>query len=117
MKNTPQDDDYYVSKSQRKRDMDALQDLGKTLTELPVARLKKVPMSDNLREALVEMARLTANGARARQLQYIGRVFDIWPGAHRQHYGIVPHPVSALESYFVQMPIFNRNHLADFVIK
>lgn len=74
MKNTPQDDDYYVSKSQRKRDMDALQDLGKTLTELPVARLKKVPMSDNLREALVEMARLTANGARARQLQYIGRL-------------------------------------------
>lgn len=68
------EDDYFVSKSQRKRDMDALQDLGKTLTGYAPARLKKVPMSDNLREALVEMARLTANGARARQLQYIGRL-------------------------------------------
>lgn len=68
------DDSYFVSKSQRKRDMDALQDLGKKLTEYAPARLKKVPMSENLREALVEMAKLTANGARARQLQYIGRL-------------------------------------------
>lgn len=75
MRNTEDhEDSYFVSKSQRKRDMDALQDLGKKLTEYTPARLKKVPMSDNLREALVEMARLTANGARARQLQYIGRL-------------------------------------------
>lgn len=68
------EDSYFVSKSQKKRDMDALQDLGKKLTEYAPARLKKVPMSDNLREALNEMARITANGARARQLQYIGRL-------------------------------------------
>ncbi|KAF7598882.1 MAG: hypothetical protein CGU28_09550 [Candidatus Dactylopiibacterium carminicum] len=75
MKNNRQEEpEYFVSKSQRKRDMDALQDLGKMLTEYPLARLKKVPMSDNLREALVEMQRLTANGARARQLQYIGKL-------------------------------------------
>jgi ribosome-associated protein len=73
-KNDIDDDSYFVSKSQKKRDMDALQDLGKTLTEFSPARLKKVPMSENLREALVEMARITANGARARQLQYIGRL-------------------------------------------
>lgn len=68
------EESYFVSKSQRKRDMDALQDLGKKLTTYSVVRLRKVPMSDNLREALAEMARLTANGARARQLQYIGRL-------------------------------------------
>jgi len=68
------DDSYFVSKSQKKRDMNELQDLGKTLTEFAPARLAKVPMSDNLREALREMARLTANGARARQLQYIGKL-------------------------------------------
>jgi ribosome-associated protein len=68
------EDSYFVSKSQRKRDMDALQDLGKKLTEYPPARLAKVPMSDNLREALVEMHRLSANGARARQLQFIGKL-------------------------------------------
>ncbi|MDP5240417.1 ribosome biogenesis factor YjgA [Uliginosibacterium sp. 31-16] len=68
------DDSYFVSKSQKKRDMDALQDLGKKLTELGSGSLKKVPMSDSLREALAEMARITSNGARARQLQYIGRL-------------------------------------------
>lgn len=68
------EDSYFVSKSQKKRDMDALQDLGKKLTEYTPARLKKVEMSDTLREALVEMAKLTANGARARQLQYIGKL-------------------------------------------
>ncbi|NSL56766.1 ribosome biogenesis factor YjgA [Uliginosibacterium aquaticum] len=73
-KHEESEDSYFVSKSQKKRDMDALQDLGKKLTEYGPARLKKVPMSDNLREALVEMARLTANGARARQLQYIGKL-------------------------------------------
>ncbi|MDQ7990047.1 MAG: ribosome biogenesis factor YjgA [Candidatus Dactylopiibacterium sp.] len=73
-KTEPAEDTYFVSKSQRKRDMDALQDLGKKLAEYGAARLKKVPMSDNLREALTEMGRLTANGARARQLQYIGKL-------------------------------------------
>jgi ribosome-associated protein len=68
------EESYFVSKSQKKRDMDALQDLGKTLTEYAPARLKKIPMSDNLREALAEMHRITANGARARQLQYIGKL-------------------------------------------
>lgn len=73
-KNHDTEDSYFVSKSQKKRDMDALQDLGKKLTEYAPARLKKVPMSENLREALAEMARITANGARARQLQYIGKL-------------------------------------------
>lgn len=68
------DDSYFVSKSQRKRDMNALQDLGRILTEYTPARLAKVPMSDNLRQALVEMQRITSNGARARQLQYIGKL-------------------------------------------
>lgn len=68
------DDSYFVSKSQRKRDMNALQDLGKMLTEYTPARLAKVPMSDNLRQALVEMQRISSNGARARQLQYIGKL-------------------------------------------
>lgn len=68
------EDSYFVSKSQRKRDMNALQDLGKQLAEFTPARLSKVPMSDNLRDALTEMHRLTANGARARQLQYIGKL-------------------------------------------
>lgn len=68
------DDDRVVSKSQKKREMLALQELGEALTKYAPARLKKIPMSDALREALNEMHRITANGARARQLQYIGKL-------------------------------------------
>jgi ribosome-associated protein len=74
MHDNQSDDDRVISKSQKKREMLALQELGKELTKHAPARLKKIPMSDGLREALNEMHRITANGARARQLQYIGKL-------------------------------------------
>lgn len=62
------------SKSQRKRDSDALQDLGAALVELPAERLKKVPLEDNLRDAVKECQKITSHGARRRQMQYIGKL-------------------------------------------
>ena len=41
----------FVSKSQKKREMDALQGLGKELVELPADTLKTLPLPDDLREA------------------------------------------------------------------
>ena len=66
----PQDPD--VSKSQRKRDMHALQALGKTLIELPQEQLAKMDLPEPLREALIEARRISAHGALRRQLQYVG---------------------------------------------
>lgn len=68
------DDPARPSKSQRKRDSDALQSLGEELLALSAERLSKIPMSDNLREALREAQRLTRHEARRRQLQYIGKL-------------------------------------------
>jgi len=62
------------SKSQRKRDMTALQNLGKELTELPIARLKKMPMPEELLAAILEWHRIPKHEAQRRQLQYIGRI-------------------------------------------
>jgi ribosome-associated protein len=62
------------SKSQRKRDMTALQNLGKELTELPTARLKKMPIPGELLEAILEWHRIPKHEAQRRQLQYIGRI-------------------------------------------
>lgn len=73
----PLDDDAHSSrpsKSQRKRDSDALQDLGKELITLSKERLSKIAMSDTLREAVHEAQRLTRNEAKRRQLQYIGKL-------------------------------------------
>jgi ribosome-associated protein len=63
------------SKSQRKRDMTALQKLGQDLTTLGKKQLEKLPLPDTLIAALAEYQRLpNSNEARRRQLQFIGRV-------------------------------------------
>lgn len=62
------------SKSQRKREMTALQDLGKRLTLLSEARLADFPLDEDLRQALREYNHIRKNEAKRRQLQYIGKL-------------------------------------------
>jgi len=63
-----------VSKSQRKREMTALQDLGAELVKLSADRLGKLDLPEFLREALLEARRLSSHGALRRQMQYIGKL-------------------------------------------
>lgn len=62
------------SKSQRKRQMHALQELGEQLVALSVERLRKVPMPEELFDAVRDAQRFTSHGARRRQMQYIGKL-------------------------------------------
>ncbi len=63
------------SKSARKRQMTALQDLGESLTTLSEKQLAKVPIEDpRLLEAIREARRIRSNSARKRQLQYVGKL-------------------------------------------
>src|SRR5580700_5484332 len=62
------------SKSQLKREMQALQELGETLVALPEAQLKKIPLPEELREAVQFARAMKANEGKRRQLQYIGKV-------------------------------------------
>jgi len=80
----PLDDDQYVSKTKRKQAMQAMQDLGQELVELPPDRLKrfleKVELSETLANALREYQRLPKREAQRRQLQYIGKLMrDVDP--------------------------------------
>lgn len=68
------DDEEFISKTQVKREMEALQDLGKKLLMLSKSQQEKVPMSDTLREALIEATRIKQREATRRHLQYIGKV-------------------------------------------
>lgn len=63
-----------LSKSQRKRDMDELQEIGAALVELNDQQLASVEMPENLRDAVAEARRLRTHEARRRQLQYIGKL-------------------------------------------
>ena len=68
------DGDDFVSKSQRKRDMHRLQDLGKQLTELTRAQLNKMALPEDLLDAILAAQSIHSNSARKRQLQYIGKL-------------------------------------------
>ncbi len=62
------------SKTQIKSEMIELQELGATVMELPDAHIDLIAMSDDLREALHELRRLTKPDARQRQTRYIGKL-------------------------------------------
>lgn len=62
------------SKSARKREMEALQDMGEHLVALSTDQLKKIDLPDDLRAAVRDAQRFTSHGARRRQMQYIGKL-------------------------------------------
>jgi ribosome-associated protein len=62
------------SKSQLKREMHALQELGQALIELPKDALKRMPMPEHLDDAVREARRITDHEGKRRQLQYVGKV-------------------------------------------
>lgn len=66
--------DIAPSKTKRKKDMHALQEIGEQLVELDPKKLAEFDLPDILIDA-VNLARATSkHGARRRQLQYIGRL-------------------------------------------
>lgn len=73
-KNIHEDDDEPKSKSQLKREMLALQEVGKTLLALKPAHVKLLPLSAQLLAAIEESYRITQNEAKRRHLQYIGKL-------------------------------------------
>ncbi|MBV0933062.1 ribosome biogenesis factor YjgA [Marinobacterium weihaiense] len=72
--NQPDTDDLLPSKSQLKREAEDLQRLGKRMAELRPDQQTKLPIDDQLRAAIEEYARIKANGAKRRHLQYIGKL-------------------------------------------
>ncbi|MEW5769549.1 MAG: ribosome biogenesis factor YjgA [Pseudomonadota bacterium] len=62
------------SKSQRKRDANALQDMGRELVKLSRERLEKFDLPDALRAEVLEAKRITSHGAIRRQMQLIGKL-------------------------------------------
>ncbi|RJG05639.1 DUF615 domain-containing protein [Noviherbaspirillum cavernae] len=86
------------SKSQLKREMTALQDLGQELVDQPKDRVKRVPMPEDVRDAILECQKIKDHEGRRRQLQYVGKkmrtleedeiaaihkVLDSWKGASK----------------------------------
>lgn len=62
------------SKSQKKRNAEALKRLGLSLIELSQTKLDTLPLPDNLRQAIIEAKSLKSHGAVRRQAQLIGKL-------------------------------------------
>jgi ribosome-associated protein len=69
-----QDDLEETSKSQRKREMHDLKQLGIDLLEFSEDALRQLVLPEPLLDALLTARRITAHGARKRQLQYVGKL-------------------------------------------
>ncbi len=69
-----------VSKTRRKQEMHALQDLGETLVGLTAAQLAGIELPERLADAIAEARRIKGFEARRRQMQYVGRLMrDVDP--------------------------------------
>jgi len=76
--------DLPVSKTRKKAEMHALQDMGEALVALAPGRLAELaadaPLPPRLVEAIVEARSISAWGGRKRQLQYVGKLMrDVDP--------------------------------------
>lgn len=63
-----------VSKSQRRRDALEVKSLARRLIDLPAPRLARVPLDDDLREAIEEARQFRSNAARKRQMLYVAKL-------------------------------------------
>jgi ribosome-associated protein len=63
-----------VSKSQRKRDAQAVKSLAGKLIGLSPARLAEVPLDDALRREILSARSIRSNVARKRQLQFVAKL-------------------------------------------
>jgi ribosome-associated protein len=61
------------SKTEMKRQSDALQALGQELIDQPRDRVKRVPMPDDVRDAILECQTIKNHEGRRRQLQFVGK--------------------------------------------
>lgn len=62
------------SKTQRKKQSHALQDLGEEIVKLPESRLEALPIDDTLRDAIRSYRETRSHEGRRRQMQYIGKL-------------------------------------------
>ncbi len=74
----------YKSKTKKKKEAEELQRLGLELNKLPVPKLKRIDIPENLRTALIEGKSITSNVAGRRHRQFIGALMrDVDPESIR----------------------------------
>jgi ribosome-associated protein len=128
------------SKSQLKRESTALQKLGQELIDEPKERVRRVPMPEDVRDAILECQLIRDHEGRRRQLQYVGKMMrtltvdeiaviqktlDSWKGASKEETAIM-HALerrrdklladdAALTDLKAQYPLIDVQHLRTLI--
>ncbi len=132
-----QNDEDYKSKTQIKREMEALQKLGAKLLTLKKDVLAKLELSDQLRAALKESTRIKQNEAKRRHLQYIGKLMrdadveqiqqaidrqEAGTQAYAQHFHKLEHwrdqllqDDNHIDAFTTEYPAADRQHLRQLL--
>lgn len=128
------------SKSQLKREMTALQKLGQELVDQSRDRVKRVPMPEDVRDAILECQQIKDHEGRRRQMQFVGkkmrgldaeeiaaiqRTIESWKGASQAETAAL-HALekkrdklltddNALTELLSQYPQFDAQHLRTLI--
>lgn len=109
-----QHDEDPKSKTQVKREVEALQKLGAKLINQKPDFLDKLPLSDELRAALREALRLKQHEAKRRHLQYIGKLMrDVDPQQIQQAIDTQEAGTQAYTQYFHNLERWRDRLIAD----
>lgn len=127
----------WVSKSEIKRDAEHLKKLGENLIALNSTNLDKIPLEDNIREA-IHLAQRLKMEARRRQIQYIGKLLrhidpepiqealDKVENRHNQQLALLQKLElireqlledgdNTLNELMIEYPILDRQHLRNLI--
>jgi ribosome-associated protein len=77
VQNNPENNDDQVkqpSKTRRKKEMHALQDIGEQLVALDIKQLNELDLPETLMDAILDAKQIQKHGAYRRQMQYIGKL-------------------------------------------
>jgi len=133
-----EEDDNWVSKSQRKRECDEVLALGEKMITLNQEELAQITMDDELRRAIDEAQRIKANSALKRQKHFIAKLMrglddetlaeqvervthkhDIYNAEFRRmekwRDSIVENGDKGINAFLEQYPEADRHHLRQLV--
>lgn len=103
-----------VSRSQKKREVEALQELGAALVALPAAQLESCGLPAPLLKAVLEAQRIRSHEARRRQVQYIGKVMrSVDPAPVRALLAEVSGRSSAVRARQMQLEAWRERLVGD----
>ena len=94
------DQDALISKSQLKREMHHLQDLGKALIDLKAEEIEKLSITEVLIDALNEAKRIKHREGLRRQMQFIGKLMRKEP----------TETIEKIEAYFDKLRNQHQNN-------